>query len=77
MAPVADEKGKTQPEQVDKHHQNYHARKEPRQVLPEQFFQRIPGKHGEGQVHGGNEQGAENIRRKELPMGPVVGREDT
>jgi hypothetical protein len=77
VAPVSNEKGKTQPEYVDKHHEDHYAHKEPQKILPKQFFQRVPGEHGKDKIHGGNEQGAEHIRRKEFPVGPVIGRENS
>jgi hypothetical protein len=76
VAPVGNEKGKAQPEYIDKHHQYYHAYEKAQEILAEQFFQGVPGEHGKDQIHSGDEQGAEHIRREELPVGPVVGREN-
>jgi hypothetical protein len=75
VSPIGYKIGKGGAEDIQGNHKAHHNKKETVQICGEQFFYRVFGHHGEHHIGPRDQGGAKHIRRKEFPVGTVVGSE--
>jgi hypothetical protein len=76
VPPIGYKIGKAHPEDVEKDHKARHNKKRAVQPAWEELLYGKFGHHREGQIRTRDKGGADHIRRKEFPVGPVIAGEN-
>ena len=77
VPPVGDDEVKDALEHIGPRQQRHNHKKGGKELLGQQGLHRAAGHDGKRQVHHANAQGARHVQRKQLPVGFVIGDENT